>query len=168
MLDALARAHTVRLCLRPHCQHLLFIVAIVALLLSPLRDAICCKMKLVLLHMRGSLLTHVIVKAVFVVVTFLPHNMQIAIVRLAQSLLLIDHFCTISPSGEGSKNILQERGEQIWQQSERGVQLISSSPVYAKEGLNISAWQQLQGRPKMMMEQFATLLRCCLFGVSKV
>jgi hypothetical protein len=93
--------------------------------------------------MRGSLLTYVVVKAVFVVVTFAPHNMQIAIVRLAQLLLLIDCFCTISPSSDGCKNILQERGEQIWQQSERGAQLISSSPVYAKEGLNISAWQQL-------------------------
>jgi hypothetical protein len=118
--------------------------------------------------MRGSSLTYVVVKAVFVVVAFAPHNMQIAIARLAQSLLLIDRFCTISPSGDGSKNILQERGEQIWQQSERGAQLIFYSPVYAKEGLNISAWQQLWGRPKMMMEQFATLLRCCLFGVSKV
>jgi hypothetical protein len=104
----------------------------------------------------------------FVVIAFAPHNMQIAIVRLAQLLLLIDRFCTISPSGDGSKNILQERGKQIWQQSERVVQLISLSLVYAKEGLNISAWQQLQGRPKMTMEQFATLLRCCLFGVSKV
>jgi hypothetical protein len=88
--------------------------------------------------MRGSLLTYVVVKAVFVV-AFALHNMQIAIVRLAQLLLLIDRFCTISPSSDGSKNILQVGGEQIWQQSERGVQLISSSPVYAKEGLNISA-----------------------------
>jgi hypothetical protein len=120
--------------------------------------------------MRGSLLTYVVAEAVFVVVAFAPppHNMQIAIVRLVQSIFLIDCFCTISPSGDGSKNILQERGEKIWQQSERGVQLISSSPVYAKEGLNISAWQQLRGRPKMTMEQFATLLRCCLFGVAKV
>jgi hypothetical protein len=91
--------------------------------------------------MRGSSLTYVFGEAVFVVVTFTPHKMQIAIMLLAQLLLLIDCFCTISPSGDGSKNILQERGEQIWQQSERGVQLISSSPVYAKEGLNISAWQ---------------------------
>ncbi len=117
--------------------------------------------------MRGSLLTYVVVKAVFVV-AFALHNMQIAIVRLAQLLLLIDRFCTISPSSDGSKNILQVGGEQIWQQSERGVQLISSSPVYAKEGLNISAWQQLWGRPKMRMKQFATLLQCCLFGFSKV
>jgi hypothetical protein len=120
------------------------------------------------LCMRGSLLTYVDVEAVFVVVAFAPHNMQIAIMHLAQSLLLTDCFCTISPSGDGNKNILQERGEQIWQQSERGVQLISLSPVYAKEGLNISAWQQLQGSAKMTMEQFATLLCCCLFGVSKV
>ncbi len=91
--------------------------------------------------MRSSSLTYVVVKAVFVVVAFAPQNMKMAIVHLAQSLLLIDCFCTISRSGDGSKNILQERGEQIWQQSERGVQLISSSPVYAKEGLNISAWQ---------------------------
>jgi hypothetical protein len=118
--------------------------------------------------MRGSLLTYDVVEAVFVVVTFAPHNMQIAFMLLAQLLLLFDCFCTISPSGDGSKNILQERGEQIWQQSESGAQLISSSPVYAKEGLNISAWQQLRGRPKMTMEQFATLLCCCLFGVSKV
>ncbi len=118
--------------------------------------------------MRGSSLTYVVVEAMSVVVAFAPHNMQIAIMCLAQSLLLIDCFCTISPSGDGSENILKERGEQIWQQSERGVQLISSSPVYAKEGLNIFAWQQLRGRPKMMMEQFATLLHCCLFGVSKV
>jgi hypothetical protein len=120
------------------------------------------------LRMRGSLLTYVVVKAVFVVVAFAPDNMQITIVCLVQLLLLIDCFCTISPSGDGSKNILQERGEQIWQQSERGAQLISSSPVYAKEGLDISAWQQLRGRPKMMMEQFAILLHRCLFGVSKV
>jgi hypothetical protein len=120
------------------------------------------------LHMRGSLLTYNVVEAVFVVVTFAAHNMQIAIMSLAQLLSLIDRFCTISPSGDGGKNILQERGEQIWQQSERGVQLISSSPVYAKEGLNISAWQQLRGRTKMTMEQFATLLSCWLFGVSKV
>ncbi len=118
--------------------------------------------------MRGSSLTYVVVEAVFVVVTFVPHNMQIAIVRLAQLLLLIDRFCTISPSGDGSKNILQEMGEQTWQQSERGAQLIFPSPVYAKEGLNISARQQLQERPKMTMEQFAILLHCCLFGVSKV
>jgi hypothetical protein len=120
------------------------------------------------LRTRGLLLTYVVFKAVFVVVAFAPHNMQIAIKRLAQLLLLIDCFCTISPSDDGSKNILQERGEQIWQQSERGVQLISSSPVYAKEGLNISAWQQLRERPKMTMKQFTTLLRHCLFGVSKV
>jgi hypothetical protein len=63
--------------------------------------------------MRGLLLTYVIVEAVFVVVAFAPHNMQIAIVRLAQLLLLIDCFCTVSPSGDSSKNILQERGEQI-------------------------------------------------------
>ncbi len=119
-------------------------------------------------HLRGSLLTYVVGKAVFVDVAFAPQNMQIAIVHLAQLLSLIDRFCTISPSVDGGKNILQERGEQIRQQSERGAQLISSSPVYAKEGLNISAWQQLQGRPKMTTEQFATLLRCCLFGVSKV
>jgi hypothetical protein len=118
--------------------------------------------------MRGSLLTYVVVKAMFVVVAFAVHNMQIAIVCLAQSLFLIDCFCTSSPSGDDSKNILQERGEQIWQQSERGAQLISLSPVYAKEGLNISAWQQFQGRPKMLMEQFATLLHHCLFGISKV
>jgi hypothetical protein len=85
------------------------------------------------LRMRGSSLTYVVVEAVFVVAVFGPHNMQIAIVCLAQLLLLIDRFCTISPSGDGGKNILQERGEQIWQQSERGAQLISSSPVYAKE-----------------------------------
>jgi hypothetical protein len=91
------------------------------------------------LRMRGSLLTYDVVKAVFVVVAFAPHNMQIAIVHLAQLLSLMDCFCTISPSGDGGKNILQERGEQIWQQNERGVQLISSSPVYAKEELNISA-----------------------------
>jgi hypothetical protein len=120
------------------------------------------------LRMRGSLLTYVVVEAVFVVVAFAPHNMQIAIVHLVRLVLLIDCFCTISPSGGGSKNIPQEKGEQIWQQSERGAQLISSSPVYAKEGLNISAWQQIQGRPKMMTEQFATLLCRCLFGVSKV
>jgi hypothetical protein len=92
------------------------------------------------LRMRGSLLTYDVVKAVFVVVTFAPHNMQIAIMRLAQLLLLIECFCTISPSCDGGKNILQKRGAQIWQQSERGAQLISSSLVYAKEGLNISAW----------------------------
>ena len=120
------------------------------------------------LRMRGSLLTYDVVKAVFVVVAFAPHNMQIAIMRLAQLLLLIDRFCTISPSSDDGKNILQNRGEQIWQQTERGVQLISSSPVYAKEGLNISAWKQLRGRPKMTTEQSATLLRCCLFGASKV
>jgi hypothetical protein len=79
--------------------------------------------------MRGLLLTYVVVKALFVVVAFAPHNMQIAIVRLVQLLLLIGSFCTISPSDDGSKNILQERGEQTWQQSERGTQLISSSPV---------------------------------------
>jgi hypothetical protein len=41
------------------------------------------------LRMRGSLLTYAVVEAVFVVVTFVPHNMQIAIVRLAQLLLLV-------------------------------------------------------------------------------
>jgi hypothetical protein len=95
------------------------------------------------LRMRGSLLTYDVVEAMFIGVPFAPHNMQIAIMHLAQLLLLIDRFCTISPSSDDGKNILQNRGEQIWQQTERGVQLISSSPVYAKEGLNISAWQQL-------------------------
>ncbi len=118
--------------------------------------------------MRGLFLTYVVVEAVFVVVAFAPHNLQIETVHLSQLLLLIDCFCTISPSGDDRKNVLQEMGKQIWQQSERGTQLISSSLVYAKEGLNISAWQQIWGRPKMMMEQFATLLHCCLFGVSKV
>ncbi len=118
--------------------------------------------------MKGLLLTYVVVKAVFFVVAFAPHNMQIAILHLAQLLLLIDCFCTIFPSGDGSKNILDESGEKIWQQSERGAQLISLSLVYAKEGSNISAWQQLRRRPKMIAEQFATLLHHCLFGVSKV
>ncbi len=34
------------------------------------------------LRMRGLLLTYVVVKAVFVVVTFAPHNMQIAMGKL--------------------------------------------------------------------------------------
>jgi hypothetical protein len=69
MLDALARAHTVRLCLRPYCQHLLFIVAVVALLLSPLCNKICCKMKLVCLRMRGLLTTYVVVAAVLLLLS---------------------------------------------------------------------------------------------------
>ncbi len=63
MLDALACAHTLRLCLRPHYQHSLFIIAIVALLLSPSGNAMCCKMKLVRLHTRGSLTTYVVVQS---------------------------------------------------------------------------------------------------------
>jgi hypothetical protein len=86
--------------------------------------------------MRGSLLTYVVVEAVFVVVAFAPHNMQIAIVCLAQqSLLLIDRFCTMSPSGDGSKNILQEKGEQIWQQSERGDAADFLKPGVCKGGI---------------------------------
>jgi hypothetical protein len=61
--------------------------------------------------MSGLLLTYVVVKAMFVIVAFAPHGMQIAIVRLAQSLLLIDQICAFSFSCNGSKNILQERGE---------------------------------------------------------
>jgi hypothetical protein len=52
--------------------------------------------------MRGLLLTYVVVEAMFNVVAFAPHNMQIAIKHLAGFLLLIDCFCTISPSGDGS------------------------------------------------------------------
>ncbi len=53
----------VRSHLRPCCWHLSFIVAVAALLLSPSRNAMCCKMKLVCLHMRGLLMTYIVVAA---------------------------------------------------------------------------------------------------------
>jgi hypothetical protein len=98
--------------------------------------------------MRGLLLTYVVDKAVFVVVTFAPHNMQIAIVHLVQLLLLIDHFCTISPSGDGSKNILQEKGEQIWQQSERGDAADFLKPGVCKGGIEHLCLATTPGKAK--------------------
>ncbi len=93
-------------------------------------------------------MTYVVVKAMFVVVAFAPQNMQIAIMRLAQLLLLIDRFCTISPSGDGSKNILQEKGEQIWQQSERGDAADFLKPSVCKGGIEHLCLATTPGKAK--------------------
>jgi hypothetical protein len=65
-------------------------------------------------------------------------------------------------------NIHKEKGEQIWQLSEKGAQLISDSPVHAnEEGLIIPAWQQLW-KSRRRDGAVCNLVALLFKGVSKV